>query len=81
MDSADSESRIEWFNRCCELQNALGQAEKTVKALEAENANLKIELASLLDLIKLPSLYRILSPLERLHVKRIEQVLEGESDG
>ena len=41
MDSADSESRIEWFNRCCELQNALGQAEKTVKALEAENAKRK----------------------------------------
>ena len=36
MELADSKSRIEWFNRCCELQNALGQADKQLKTYEAE---------------------------------------------
>ena len=33
-----TESRLEWFNRCCELQNALGQADKQLKAYEDELA-------------------------------------------
>jgi len=47
MELADSESRLEWYNRCCELQNALGQAEKTYIALKAENTKLKKEIGAL----------------------------------
>jgi len=44
MELADSKSRIEWFNRCCELQNALGQADKQLKTYEAEIDHLTAEL-------------------------------------
>ena len=43
MKLADSESRTEWFNRCCELQNALGQAEKQLKTYETEIDRLTAE--------------------------------------
>jgi len=41
MELADSESRLEWYNRCCELQNAFSQASKTIKQLEVENKDSK----------------------------------------
>ena len=83
MDSADSESRIEWFNKCCELQNALGQAEKTVKALEAENAKLKEIIGNVNAKLKeiIGNVDALIAKGTIFTVDDVRQALKGESDG
>ena len=46
-----------------------------VAELDAVIGVLKIELASLLDLLKLPSLYPMLSNEEKQHIYRVEVLL------
>jgi len=49
-----------------------------IERLEAKMRSLKLELAKLIDMLRLPSLFPLLSQLEKDSIKHSEQVLQGE---
>ena len=52
-------------------------AEERIKELEVEDKRLKLEVAKLIDLLRLPSLFSMLSQLEKDSIEHSEQALKG----
>ena len=52
-------------------------AAERIKELEDEDKRLKLELAKLIDLLRLPSLFSMLSQLEKDSIEHSEQALKG----
>lgn len=49
--------------------------ENIIIEFQSENEELKLELAKLIDMLRLPSLFQLLSQLEKDSIKHSEQVL------
>lgn len=54
------------------------ELEKRIKELEDKDKRLKLELAKLIDLLRLPSLFSMLSQLEKDSIEHSERALKGE---
>jgi len=79
-----SSERINEVNKMAineEILRASSKNAEYIVKLKTENERLKLELAKLIDLLKLPSLFPMLSQLEKESIKYSEQALKGKEDG